>query len=358
MLDVDQGRCAARGDATALTPATSSAGQGGQTVRSQWEAAARNYDADGNRRWFAFDPAVPQFLSYGGGTQSAALALMSCAGELPRLSAVIFADTQGELPETYEYAEYVRGHLEQAGIPFVVVTAGSLEEALLSPTPTSANATPPAHVVNPDGTLGRINDYRCSYDFKRRLVTRAVKQLVGGRGAWKRATVEQWMGFSADEVHRCKQPVECRCGHPLAKHASGTCEKCSCERFDRWQRNVFPLVAMRFTRQRTIRWFAENGHPEPPRSACWFCPNSSNARWRYLEAEHPDLFARACLIDETIREGGSFNRRGREEFHGRLYLHPSMVPLRDADLRDKEQVLADDYGMAQLFDCTADSCGT
>lgn len=39
-------------------------------------------------------------LSYGGGTQSAALALMSAAGELPKLDAVVFADTHGELPET------------------------------------------------------------------------------------------------------------------------------------------------------------------------------------------------------------------------------------------------------------------
>lgn len=33
-------------------------------------------------------------LSYGGGTQSAALALMSAAGDLPKLDAVVFADTQ------------------------------------------------------------------------------------------------------------------------------------------------------------------------------------------------------------------------------------------------------------------------
>lgn len=93
--------------------------------------------------------------SYGGGTQSSALALMSAAGDLPKLDAVIFADTQGELPETYEYADYVAGVLADAGIPFIRVTAGSLEEALLSETPTSHNPTPPAHVLNPDGSKAR-----------------------------------------------------------------------------------------------------------------------------------------------------------------------------------------------------------
>ena len=59
-------------------------------------------------------------LSLGGGTQSCALALMSAAGDLPRLDHVVFADTQGELPETYAYIDYLRGVLDAAGIPLHV----------------------------------------------------------------------------------------------------------------------------------------------------------------------------------------------------------------------------------------------
>ncbi len=123
---------------------------------------------------------------------------------MPRLDAVVFADTEGELPETYAYAEYVRGHLDRAGIPFIRVSAGSLEAALLSPVRTTSNPTPPAHVLNPDGSAGKVLGYRCSYDFKRRVVTREVKRLAnergGRRGAWKRMLVEQWLGFSVDEI--------------------------------------------------------------------------------------------------------------------------------------------------------------
>lgn len=46
-------------------------------------------------------------LSLGGGTQSCALALMSAQGDLPKLDHIVFADTQGELPETYEYIDYL-----------------------------------------------------------------------------------------------------------------------------------------------------------------------------------------------------------------------------------------------------------
>jgi len=307
-------------------------------------------------------------LSLGLGTQSSALALMSAAGVLPKLDHIIFADTQGELPETYAYLDYLRSRVEAAGIELHTVTAGSLEEALLADGPTSANATPPAHVVNPDGSKGRIGQYRCSYDFKRRLILRKTKQLCGPPGAWKRAEVEQWIGFSVDETYRMRQTLECRCGHPLSAgkrrvHAPG-CSRCGCERFDPWQTNRWPLVELRMRREDTIRWFADNGHPTPPRSACWFCPNSSNLRWSQLRARGDGLWERAVRIDEAIRDGGGFNRRGKQPFAGRLFLHSSTVPLAEADLRTRSQVVAD-AGQGALFDdaalgadCAAGVCFT
>lgn len=315
-----------------------------------------------------------RILSYGGGTQSAALALMSAAGELPKLDAVIFADTHGELPETYLYAEYVERLLADAGIPFYRVSGGSLEEALRSSTPTSNNPTPPAHVLNPDGTRGRIGAYRCSYDYKRRVIVRQVKQLCGGRGAWKRSNVEQWLGFSVDEIGRCKPAQECRCGHnrlrpPKEKGGKPRghrpdCDACGCEGFDPWQVNVWPLIDLGFRRGDTIRWFGENGHPTPPRSACWFCPNSRNPRWAALKRDHPDLFERACTLDETIRDGGGFNARGNVPFAGKMFLHDSHIPLRDADLRSALEK-AVDAGQGDLFDgevlggdCEAGVCFT
>lgn len=304
-----------------------------------------------------------RILSLGGGTQSCALALMSAAGELPKLDHIVFADTQGELPETYEYLEYLRSVVEPAGIPLHVVTAGNLLNDLLVTEPTASNPTPPMHVLNPDGSKGRIGQYRCSYDYKRRVVTRKVKQLCGGRGAWKRSTVEQWIGFSLDEVGRMRQTDECRCGHKARLHRVG-CERCACETFDPWQVNAWPLIDLRMRRDDTIRWFAANGHPTPPRSACHFCPNSGNGRWQDLKANHPDLFEQACVLDETIRNGGGFNARGNVPFAGQMFLHGSLVPLRDADLRTAAQVAAD-AGQHPLWsedelamDCKAGVCFT
>jgi len=63
------------------------------------------------------DPEPLRILSLGGGTQSCALALMSARGDLPRLDAVVFADTQGEMPGTYAYLWWLAGELNTAGIP-------------------------------------------------------------------------------------------------------------------------------------------------------------------------------------------------------------------------------------------------
>lgn len=300
-------------------------------------------------------------LSLGGGTQSCALALMSAAGDLPKLDHIVFADTQGELPETYAYIDYLRSVVEPAGIPLHIVTAGSLEQALLSDQPTSANPTPPAHVLNPDGTKGRVGNYRCSYDYKRRRVDRKVKELCGGRGAWKRSTVEQWIGFSLDETGRMKQATMCRCGHNrTAKvgkivvkiHDEFGCARCTCQQYDPWQVNRWPLIELEMKRDDTIRWFAANAHPTPPRSACWFCPNSGNERWQSLRAEHPDLFERACAIDDAIRVDAGFNKRGKVQYAGVNFLHASLVPLRHADLRTSRQVTLDS-GQGELFDADA-----
>jgi hypothetical protein len=306
-------------------------------------------------------------LSYGGGTQSAALALMSAAGDLPKLDAAIFADTGGELPETYAYAEYVGRRLEAAGIPFLTVTAGNLEAALRSPVPTSSNPTPPAHVRNPDGSRGRINAYRCSYDYKRLVIQRATRRLCGPPGAWKRAEVEQWLGFSIDEVGRCKPETTCRCGHNRIRpdYRDGgrprghrpACTDCACSAFSAWRRNVFPLLDLGYRRGDTIAWFGRHGHPAPPRSACWFCPNSADARWRELASSHPDLFERACSLDEHIRHGGGFNARSGETLRGELFLHSSRIPLRKVSLEaDDTPALFDEAELSAA--CSAGSCFT
>jgi hypothetical protein len=278
-------------------------------------------------------------LSLGGGWQSSALLLMACEGEIGPLDAAVFADTQREMPETYRYLDFLRRRAEQAGIAILTVTAGDLRAELISRHGRGGQPNLPVRVRNPDGSLGRVNRYRCSYDFKRRPVTRKVKQLCGPPGAWKHATVEQWIGYSSDEASRLKASDECRCGHKRIRLATGSlpfeqihhstgCRRCGCPGFDPWQINRWPLIELGMTRQDCRQWITGHGYPPPPRSACYFCPNRGNAHWRHLRDHRPALWADVVELD-------GFLRHGMNHMRGQGFLHRSGQPLNDAPSRSR-----------------------
>lgn len=306
-------------------------------------------------------------LSLGGGVQSSALALMSFDGLLPRLDAVVFADTQHEMPETYAYLDFLALHAAAADVPFIRATAGDLKAELIARRGRGMQPNLPVRVLDDAGKLQRVNAYRCSYDFKRRVVAREVKQLCGGRGAWKRATVEQWIGYSTDEASRIKPSDECRCGHKRSRlargkqsfeqiHSRAGCARCGCGEFDPWQINRWPLIDLQMTRAQVARWITEQDYPLPPRSACYFCPNRGNGHWRDLRANHPLLWQSAVEVDEFVRHG-------MNQMRGQGFLHQSGVPLAEADLRPKYEQLQD-RGVEPLFtdetdtDCDAGVCFT
>lgn len=305
--------------------------------------------------------------SLGGGLQSSAMALMSFDGLLERLDGIVFADTQHEMPETYAYLDFLEARAKSAAVPFIRATAGDLKAELFARQGRGMQPNLPVRVREQDGKLQRVNAYRCSYDFKRRVVAREMKRLCGARGAWKRATVEQWIGYSTDEVSRIKRSDECRCGHKRFRaktrgraaefiHGPAGCSRCGCEAFDPWQVNRWPLIELQMSRGDVSRWFAERGYPEPPRSACYFCPNRGNGHWRDLRANHPDLWASAVEVDEFVRHG-------MNEMRGEGFLHQSGVALADADIRPRYEQLRD-IGIEPLFtdetdtDCDAGVCFT
>ncbi len=86
-------------------------------------------------------------LALGAGVQSSMLLLMSLAGELPRLDAAIFADTQFEPQAVYQHLERLERAAHAAGVPVSRVTAGSLRDDALDPTRHHANL--PLFVTHP-----------------------------------------------------------------------------------------------------------------------------------------------------------------------------------------------------------------
>lgn len=267
---------------------------------------------------------IVEFLSLGAGVQSTAVLLMSCRGELPRLDAAVFADTQWEPAAVYDHLGWLQDEAKKHGIPVHIVTKGDLREHTMaglirgSASKGERYASMPLRVLN-DGRQGMMQR-QCTKEYKIEPVERALRRVVLGLKPGQRMPkdihVRHWFGISADETRRMR----------MSRH--------------RWQTNCYPLVlkpdndpsAWRADlwrarrRHHCLEWLREADYPKPPRSACIGCPYRSNAEWRALT---PEEFEDACLVDETIRKSGGER--------GELFLHRDCVPLRDADLRTPEE---------------------
>jgi hypothetical protein len=224
--------------------------------------------------------------SYGGGTQSVAIAVLVDRGELPAPSLAVIADTGREKAATWAYTEaHVLPLFHRNGIEYAVAGHGLATVDLYR----NGDLLIPAYT----GDGGKLPTY-CSNEWKKRVVMRYLRS----RGFGPANPADMWMGFSTDEVTRAKP--------------SGVA----------WLTYKWPLLFMRPTNRTECRGLVEaHGLPSPPRSACWMCPFLGNAEWRDLRDTAPDDFAKAVRLDEEIRQRDP-----------NVYVHRSGTPLASADI--------------------------
>lgn len=235
--------------------------------------------------------------SYGGGTQSVAIAVLVAQGKLPKPECVAMADTGREASETWEYTErHVRPMLAAVGVTLYVVNeqeggdvpelyGGEDDDTLLIP------------AYSQDGALSTF----CSGRWKRDPVTRFFRQM----GFGPKKPTRNWVGFSIDELRRV-QPDRAL-----------------------WQQAAYPLIFdVPMRRSECAELVTRAGLPHPPKSSCWMCPYRRNHQWRRLRDHYPKDFAKACALDDEIRA---------RDKQGGVWLHDSRVPLREANLEPPEE---------------------
>lgn len=250
-------------------------------------------------------------ISLGAGVQSSTMALMAKHGEItPMPDCAIFADTQAEPKNVYDWLDYLE---KQLPFPVHRVTAGNLEEASLLVT-TSKNGNKykkhniPAFILQPDGQKG-IMQRHCTVDFKITPIKREIRRLAGS--GWRRANITQWIGISYDEVERMKPSRV-----SYIKH-------------------IWPLIDKKMTRNDCLKWMLEHGYPKPPRSACYFCPFHSSGEWDALSDEN-----KAKSAEYEVRLQASIKRV--DKMSGVPYLHSSCKPIGEFFQRPIEPDLFDD----------------
>lgn len=194
-------------------------------------------------------------LSSGAGLNSTALLVLLINNNYP-LDEVVFADTGGEVPETYRHLKIVNSYLSKHGITLKIVKSknGTLYETCMR------RRVTPSQVWRWSTRDYKITPIHAHY--------RSLK-----------VHVNQYLGISFEERNRMKEARV-----PYVK-------------------NIFPLVENKLTRNDCIEIIcqADFDLPMPVRSGCFFCPFNSVSRWREIYDKHRDLYLKAMILEENSK---------------------------------------------------------
>ena len=220
-------------------------------------------------------------MSFGGGVNTVALMVLLVEENSP-LDEVVFADTGGEVPETYRAVEAACEYLSEHGIPLTIVKKRIKGRDLYD---TAAHRK----------VIPSVKWRWSTRDFKVRPIHAHYKELGGH--------INQYIGIAYDEIHRMKDSRV-----PFVT-------------------NLYPLVDRKITRSGCVEIIERAGLPVPVKSGCFFCPFNSLDRWRWLLDVHPDLFERSVELEEGSKHFP------RQRLTDQVYRHRDTLTL--AELRDR-----------------------
>lgn len=241
--------------------------------------------------------------SCGGGTQSGAIATLIRLGKLPRPDFAFMTDTGRERSSTWPFVEgFIRPALASVGLELTIIKAADFTDHLdpfyISESGAETIVLP--GFTNITGTVGKLSPF-CSGKWKRDVGERWMRSI----GIEK---ARNWIGISADEPRRIR-----------AQHRN-------------WLQLWYPLIfEVRMTRPRCIELIrAEGWTGQIPHSACWMCPNHSDAEWLDMKMNQPEDFAAACALEVEMHF---------KDPH--FFLHPACVPLAQIDFTSQFTMFAD-----------------
>lgn len=259
-----------------------------------------------------------EILSYGAGTPSTTLALMSCENairncpvwpEVPIYSAVIFCDLHGEPNWVYEQAAFVAAACNRAGIPFYQLDA-DLYGDFVHNFGRARTASIPFWTVGKDGKMGRM-PRQCTYDYKIKVIEKFVRYRLL---CYKPREHTLKIDIHAHGLHMGIMWEERRRARPSNQTLFI---------------NRYPLVEMEWTRAMCYAYNKNVWGMETRASCCVFCPFHTNYFYQHIREHEPACYARAVQIDETVE-----THQARPPLKSKLFLSRSRKRLRDLTERD------------------------
>jgi hypothetical protein len=202
-------------------------------------------------------------------------------GALPRPDRVVIADTSRESSLTWRYTErWTRPMMRSVGLDLEIAPHSLAKRDLYS-----GNGDILLPVFFPGGKLPTF----CSSEWKKLVIRRYLRL----QGFGPDRPVRMWFGMSTDEFRRMAVSDK------------------------KWTENYYPLIFdVQTSRAECLEIIDAFGIPRPPKTACWMCPNRTDAEWIMQQEQAPEDHERAIALEREIRE--------REPS---LYLHDSRRPL-------------------------------
>ena len=217
---------------------------------------------------------LPLVVAYGGGTNSVAMLCGFLEREIkPEL--IIFADTGGELPHTYNHISMMsKKTIEWWGVPIEIVSKKYQGEF--------------------EGLEGECIRRKqlpsLAYGFKKCSVKYKLDPQKKFKSKWMRDhgfhEIYTAIGYDAGEGHRAHNILENNLGKSLN------------------EKTWFPLVEWMWRRQDCIETINRHGLPLPGKSSCFFCPSMKLAEIIRLRKEYPEYFERAIQLEQNMNVKG------------------------------------------------------
>ena len=248
-------------------------------------------------------------LSFGGGVQSTAIAVLIAQNKIPKPDLIIFADTGREKFTTFDYMQaYTVPLLQTVGLTIQTLKAQDyLSPEYFKIVSTTQNGKRIIQIPAFTDNGGKMPTY-CSGHWKVDVIRRYLRQQAI-------ETCTMWLGISKDEARRVRQSSL------------------------KWIENFYPLIDGAIT-QRTnlilnrsdcLKIVEQAGLPPPPKSSCYICPNMSTNEWQALSAQEKAL---AQTIETDMQEAV------KDTLTFKPFLHQSYIPISDViDGKYQQQAL-------------------
>lgn len=232
------------------------------------------FESDIDIKITEINPLSPIVVSYGGGTNSTALLIaMRYKNIVP--NDILFADTQAEMPETYEYIEGFNQWLINHDFPAITtVKQGKFTHRKTNKQYSSIEEKCLLNHELPSKAYGRSS---CAINYKIAPVDKYLKSKYK-EILDQQIKIRRQIGYHAGEVRR------------VLKHGIKE-DKCFIYEF--------PLIEWKLDQYNCNVLIQSAGLKVPPKSSCFFCPNRKPLEVLELREKHPDLYQRGCDIENN-----------------------------------------------------------